>query len=313
MSAIRVLMFLSIVVAHSLTNILVAFEGESELFSKLKAGLNDAEHQFQEMSYYGKWKFPKTKMVYLSGVFRGNFFIESELGQTPQPEIIRVKNGQYCFEVVKYKKEDNFSLSWIGENGDPRITERIAINEASLLRTLIQTYFIDGWFLWDMVNHPKFEMDSVSEDGSLIRCDFRFTPPSAGLAFRERAIYGYFKCDPQQNWAMLEYCKWGDEDQKSGLVVKIIPDSSTSQLPLPKMVSTSGFTSSEPVNLKEFFEFIGKEPQELSEEMFYLSYYGLSEPNFDRRWFGGWVWYLVAGLGCVWVGRFILRRQQASV
>ena len=305
---IRILLLL-ILQQLTWTGVTFADDQSSEVFGKLKSGLHTAKLQFQEMSYCGVWKWRQEKTTYQIGVFRGSFFIENEVGQETQPEVFRVKNPHYAFEVVKNKVSDGYSISWIGQNSDPQFTEQVARNEAGLLRTLIQTYFIDGWFLWDIVDHQNFEPIEVIEDGELVRCEFRFAPPKTGLAFREWPIYGYFKCDPQQSWAMVEYCKWA-EDKTTGLIVKIDTASSKSILPVPKLVLTSGFHPSEKVKLTELFELVSEESKVLSEEMFYLSYYGFPEPNFERSWLGSWIWYLIAGAVTVFTGRFLLGRHK---
>ncbi len=52
--------------------------------------------------------------------------------------------------------------------------------------------------------------------------------------------------------------------------------------------------------------------RDVPEEEFYLRHYGLPEPNFDRRWFGAWVWYLIAGLVCLAVSGVILKRRKVA-
>lgn len=50
--------------------------------------------------------------------------------------------------------------------------------------------------------------------------------------------------------------------------------------------------------------------EEILDEEFYLSHYGLPEPNFERTWYGSWLMYLIGGAACLAVAYAMRRRRR---
>lgn len=229
-------------------------------------------------------------------------------------EYVVARNARYAFRISRAPHVEHYSLDFLERvTADSRVEPRIEEIDREARAIPLCTWYLVGHTVSHFVESPFFEIKGVSRvshDGQeFVRIDFEHLVDDAARKAGEWFSDGYMVCDPQRNWALREYqaVLW------DGCVyhVEIEVGESLDKFPLPRKMTR--LITKENVSTRRMvatFEVIG---EDISEEEFHLSHFGLSEPAFRQSAFGAWVWYLVAGLICMSVGLIVLRRRKSRV
>lgn len=152
------------------------------------------------------------------------------------------------------------------------------------------------------------------DEHDFVRVEFTYAVDDPSRKIHDRYTDAYLVCDPARKWVVMEYggtilnlndkatgtlksvLEYGDAIDEMHLATKFTQEFARSDI---------GYTSTSVISL----EVIGRD---LPEEELYLSHYGLPEPNFERGWFGPWVWYLIGGIACIAIGVIVVKRRRAG-
>ena len=249
--------------------------------------------------------------------FRGPLVLAT--GTNRGTEYVRSKNSEYAFQVNRASeaKAKAYSLSFIEQLDTSGAMDRRIQQTENAARSDV----FGGWYLWgetvvSVVESPTFQFKRVAaenRDGTdLVRIEFdrQYADRNQrNLSYTD----GFMVCDPDRHWVMVEYgmtCRDGLITSRTTLTYGELIDG----LPIPKLITRRNVTRDDKGDLNwgtvATLEMIGGD---VPREEFYLSHYGLPEPNFRRGWFGTWVWYLIAGVVCLGVAAIIVKRQRARL
>lgn len=297
----------------------VACASETELEQEMRQGIQAAKDLFpvwtMRATYYCD---PLNKLGSTIAVRQGHNFLEMTVDPKSRMEIVKGLNDEYAFTLSRARGSQKYSLTLVARRDDPDYKVRIGTELSGIYFIMLSTHYIVGWLSWDLVEHPDFEVQSIAieqeNDANFVKCCFSFTPQTVPAGHQKRDFFGYIKFDPHANWAIVEYEVMDSAASIDSLRRRIAYEALEAQLPITTLVTARAFG---PKYANDKFttnvKLLARDESEVSEKEFYLSHYGMKEPNFSRQWFGAWVWYLIVGLGCLLAGRLILRRQQGSV
>ncbi len=232
-------------------------------------------------------------------------------------ESVRAKNSEYVFQVNRHSTAKAYSLSFIEQLGRSSAIER-QIQEAE---NEARGGPFAGWFLMGepvahLVKSPTFQIQRVAaenRDGvDLVRIEFdrKYADPKQRASSYSDA---FMVCDPARHWVMTEYGKTSFD----GLVVSrstLTFGQPNDGLPIAQKIAhviSSKDDKGEPLILRQVVT-VEMIEDDVPREEFYLSHYGLPEPNFRRGWFGAWVWYLLAGIVCLGMATIIVKRRSVG-
>ena len=234
-------------------------------------------------------------------------------------EMVRAKNTEYVFQISRASSAKTYSLSFIEELG--RVStkeEKIQQVERRARRLPFAGWFLAGEPFADFVASPTFQIHRVAaeknQDGmDLVRIEFdrKYADP---LKRASSISDGFMLCDPKRHWVITEYGMTtfdGTQVSRASLTFGEPVDG----LPIARTittVTTAKNSLGEPVSWRNVIT-IEIIDHDVPREEFYLSHYGLPEPNFRRGWFGTWVWYLITGVVCLGVAAIIVKRQRARL
>lgn len=228
-------------------------------------------------------------------------------------EYVMAKNSRYAFRIERSSGTTQYGLTFLEQLGaNVQAEEGIEEMEKESRALPLCTWYMVGHTLSHFVESPFFSIKGVSTvslDGQeLVRVDFEHLVDDPARKRSEWLSGAYLVCDPERSWALREYCA----TLSSGSVyhVKIDFGESVDGFPIPAKITR--VISKENVSTRQTVGTFEVVSDNVPEEEFYLSHYGLPEPTFRRGWFGSWVWYLIGGIVCFVVGRLVLRRRKAA-
>lgn len=260
---------------------------------------------------------PETKeTVILQCAFRGPLALMT--GVDRNIEFVRSKNSEYAFQINRDSAAKAYSLSFIEQLRHPSLADlkiQYAENEA-------RAFPFGGWYFLgepvaNIVENPSFQIKRVGienrEGAELVRIEFdrKYSDPKQrGYSYSD----AFMLCDPERHWAMVEYGMTSFDGLITARTALAFGEV-VNGLPIPKSIthiSSRKDDDGEPLIWRQVIE-IEVAAEEVPKEEFYLSHYGLPEPNFRRGWFGVWVWYLLAGIGCLGAAMVVARRKKTSL
>ncbi len=302
----------------------------SDLEAEMRSGLHAAKALFENCSIQATVRLKNVRDVtkpYVRSyrMSEGRCFLETSLDPKSNVEIVKGLNNRYAFAVTKPPKQDGYSLLMVLSREE--IGRDAAVEMATLENmanaSLFHTYFFQGWRIWDLIDDSGFELVSIERlvegEVSLVKTTFKIAPTNPTTVSVDRPYVGYFVCRPDSHWAMVEYyVKDNDSDPycllktiELGDVVCGLPTASkvweSSPTPSPSVFAP---TRAQHSNAIVNFEKPAFDDAPVSEEVFFLSPYGLPEPKFASRWLGPWIWYLAVGIVLAMAGAYLLRRRQ---
>lgn len=231
---------------------------------------------------------------------------------------LNVRNPRYAFSLTRGTQAKSYSLAWLAAYGaNRRETETIEFESANGNALALGAVCVYGRFVWDLVRDPGFEVTAIStmntDEEERVRVEFQYTPSDSETSLLKKIPMenAYLVCDPANHWRLCEYGRvvgrGGDR-----VVVDCVAGREGMLPMLSRQVSTRKNRAGEDLEFRHEIACVESTFEDVPEEEFYLSHYGLPEPTFERRWFGNWVWYLIAGIVCLVVSAKMLKRRRAT-
>ncbi len=227
------------------------------------------------------------------------------------------RNDSYVFAIEQSPEGERTSLQFVEQIGiNPDIDAQIAEAEGVPRAMVLAAYSLSTDLLFRLIEDNVFSIQRVyavsSAENNLVRVEFEYLVDDPARGIKDRITDGFLICDPAQEWALTEYggTRYNYNDEKK-IVQRVLLElgESIGEIPIAtKVLRTTNFleypgTVSETVITVEVTSH-----DDVPKEEFYLSFYGLPEPNFGETWFGTWGWYLIGGIACIAVGVVIKRR-----
>lgn len=306
-----------------------AQEHDPGLQDQFLKGVAKTATKLEQMNFRGRFAysysaegedaFDKNETRTYEVAIRATSGLETGLRKKSGNVFFRARNEDYAFELQRTTEGDRTSLQFVEQIGsDPAVDAKM---EAMADRP--RAYVFTAFWLWEdplyrLIESKSFRIDrvySVTSGGAdLVRVefDYRVNDPSRDLDYH--ITDGYLVCDPAREWALTEY--GGTEHDfitKDTLVRSVVLEYGEMVDGVPIAAKTSMTMDSLERDYKGKIVWTSEIiSRDVPEEEFYLTHYGLPEPNFDQGWFGAWAWYLIAGIGCLIVSAMILKRQKAG-
>lgn len=236
-------------------------------------------------------------------------------GKNTSVEFVTARNDKYAFRIRRSPANTKYSIEFLQELGGDSDLDSL-IKDADLEA---RAFFIIPWMVFrvpisQLVKSPDFRVRKISRVDSngieAVRIDFDHLTDDPNRKM-ERLSDAYLVCDPANGWGLREYCATlhhGGIVQhiiEFGAQIDSVPITSkfTSVYSVPKSTSVVRHTVMAAEEVSE----------DVSDDEFYLSHYGLPEPNFERSFFGRWVWLLGSGIACLIAARFLIKRRAANL
>lgn len=268
---------------------------------------------------------------------RGTCILETGAKKDGGNTYFRVRNHDYAFALEQTGEGQQTNLQFLEQIGiTPSVDARIArIEETPRMLALA------GFYLWNdslsrLVKSDSFSIKRVygvtSGDKDLVRVEFEQRVDEPARSSNYQITDGFLVCDPAKAWALTEYggtkCNFMNKCN-SVLNVAFEYDEAIDGIPIAtKTVRTMSLCyadadcTCEDVVAEDIIQDSDYRTEDVwtatiisrdvPEAEFYLTHYGLPEPNFNQGWFGAWVWYLFAGVLCLAISGLIFRRRSRN-
>lgn len=293
------------------------------LHRKLDEGVQEAQELYKKQVVYGDFRFlsydGKQHDVKIGMLRSDHILRRGPWFRDHTTDSIQVMNPRYVFELTKSPNASRFSLNWIAErkNLTNKQLQQIEYSALQVYGPVLSNYRVFGWFLWDLLDSPRCSIRSIretTESGiNLIEVEYSLMGSAEGFAGKKIGMNGTFACDPNRLWTIVrETVTHGP----GGRVANVSEFESTNirddQLPILTRLKGTGFKEDGTKrSTNVLYEFISEDDTPLTEDMFYLSHYGLPEPNFKNSWVSSWMVYLFAGVTLILAGRHLIKRRTA--
>jgi hypothetical protein len=323
---------------------LTAAAQDAGINKELQSRLMDAMDQLEKLSKSttGRAKFKMSKPVLKNGIrdatkvnpevvesvttFEisglGDKFIK-QFEVVDGIETLKVLNTEYAFVLTRLTK-GRYSLVGIDQLGLGKsiVDEEIGREAAQARLNLLASYNFFAHPIWDWVRDPRFKLtklESSSDEAGSERFFVEFSyssqsrqPGRPVTVFDLGIERGYLIFAPQKGWKMVE-CSRGlhpNSTVEFSVTIQANDDHPSNQLGFYDYAVYRSYDHSKETH-GEMGRFTRLESSyaPIPKEEFYLSFYGLPEPNFGLNRY--WVWILglvVAGIGCLAVSRWIRSR-----
>jgi hypothetical protein len=245
---------------------------------------------------------------------RGAYGLETGVNKDTRNVFFRGRNDKYAFSLERTSDGVRTSLQFVEQIGiDPSVDARIAAMEETPRAIALAGYYLWTEPLSKVVESDAFTItrayDMPSGAEELIRVEFEYIFEDAARKRKHRFTDGFLVCDPAKEWVLTEY---GGTNynliNKSTKVLTVVLECAETIGGMPIATKVTQTDSSLDGNYKgESILTMEITDRNVPEEEFYLSHYGLPEPNFERSWLGTWGWYLIGGIGCIVVGAITIR------
>lgn len=245
-------------------------------------------------------------------------------------DVVQAENDRYAFAISKTNSADQYGLTELFARADPAGIGPIEQQRQGLNNFLFAHYQLKIHWLWDVMDDPGFEIKKVervhADNDGLIKAVFSFVPKRPRLKNREafeKSFVGYFICDPKKMWAITEYFIKDREDFPYGAVRNIQVEEGHAALPMPTKVvyygASGNIDQDDKPRITDEWKKRGVEEIEISysdlgttDEVFYLSHYGLPEPEFSQTTFGIWLVYFLAATCFLLIGIYVYRKSKSE-
>ena len=231
---------------------------------------------------------------------------------------VEARNDAYAF--VLHRSAARSSLQFLEPVGvEPAIDAKIAAMEQQARAMALAAYYLWTEPLARAVDRESFAITRVyavpSEERQFVRVEFDYGIDDPSQKIHDRFTDGYVVCDSARQWTVKEYGAVHhnlSNDRVATLKTVLEHGDAIGEMPVATKITQTmasaggGYTSESTINLRII-------SRELPNEELYLSYYGLSEPHFERSWFGAWVWCLIAGIVCLAIAVGIFKRRAAGM
>lgn len=235
--------------------------------------------------------------------------------------MIYVINPDYAFVVNKtVGTKAPYSIKWLGRPSiNPKDELATTSKKEEIMGKMLGAWYMYDKTLIDIAEDPEIQISSMSpdttEEGGLIKIEFANT----NNVFKDsRFSNTYLICDENTDWAIREF---GFRMIKPETNVKLTSEIQfVGNIPIPKSLVAEYINDDGEVTMRWTHSIEIVSADMVPKEEFYLSYYGLPEPNFESKIESAikdavhegrlpvWLWYLVIGIICLGMGVWIRRR-----
>lgn len=301
---------------------LSAQEHDPQLQNRFIQGVKQSSEKLQRISFRARCVVTQTDNAskkantreYEVGIRGPNGMQTGVRGEVP---FVQARNDAYAF-MLRRSRAGN-SLQFVERVGvDPFIDAKIAELEEQPRAMALGAYYLWTEPLARVIERDSFEITRVYavrfEDRDFVRVEFTYAIEDPSRRIHDRFTDAYLVCDPARHWIVKEYgaTYLNLNHKRSGTLKTVLEHGDTiGEMPLATKITQTmasddkGYTSKSVVSVEVI-------DRDLSEEELYLTHYGLPEPNFGRRWFGSWVWYLIGGIACIAIGVILVKRRRGA-
>jgi hypothetical protein len=245
---------------------------------------------------------------------------EVEKSKGVRAKILRCSNGSYAFAIDKTTSPP--SLVYLERLGvDAAIDERVAYqkkNEFDAPIYHIYGHLFLGKLLPDLINSPDFLLKNLAKRDALgkamVELEFEYNGFDAEHKDKYKLTDGKLLLDPTNDWVVVS-ASWIYESLKDGEKAR-----STSQ----REYNLGSEGCSMASNVIGKYESLSRryvtednfaiewKRQEVPKEEFFLTFYGLPEPQFDRSFLEKWGWWLIGGILFLAMGGWLTMRRSTK-
>lgn len=253
--------------------------------------------------------YEKPRVAEVNCSMRGTFGLTTDV--SPRGiETVAARNGDYAFRISRATAAKSYGLVFLERLGDnPVYDKRIQEEYDEACCHALGAWYFNSEPVLHIVESPSFQIKKIAveeQDGvELVRIEFDRL--YTDIEHRPWNFSdAYLLCDPERHWALREYgYTWVDGRRQRTTVTF---GKGNEGFPLAEKI-TRRETQKDGVTVSRQDITVEILSDNVPKEEFYLSHYGLPEPNFERGWFGMWVWYLIAGIICLGVAAIIMKRR----
>ncbi len=276
--------------------------------------------EFESISDFWKAEYRRQGVDYdksrvledVNSSIRGTFGLTTDVSRRGI-ETVAARNGDYAFRISRATAAKSYRLVFLERLGDNPVYDKRIQEEYDEARChALGTWSVNSEPVSHIVESPSFQIKKVAaekQDGvDLVRIEFDrlYTDPEQRPWSYSEA---FLMCDPERHWALREYgYTWVDGRRQRTSVTfgEVIDGFSLAEKITRRETQNDGLTVSRQDITVELLS------HDVPKEEFYLSHYGLPEPNFQRRGFGAWMWYLIAGIVCLGMATIIVKRRSVG-
>ena len=255
----------------------------------------------------------KARTRTFEGAIRGSFTLENTKRREGGDRVM-AKNDAYAFAIGRSPGIASYGLEFLERLHADRATDRrIEEQEEPIRGSILAAWHVFGHPLSRLVESPWFKIKKVSavrsESQDLVRVDFDHLVDDPDRK-RDWLSDAFLVCDPATNWALKEY----GATRPGGGVHRVTIEFGelVSGFPIPSRFTFLTSSLNDPETISRNANTLEILRRGVPEEEFYLSHYGLPEPNFGRSWFGAWGLCLTGAVACIIIGMILMRRRKAG-
>jgi len=211
-------------------------------------------------------------------------------------EYVKCRNPEYAFLIARSERIPKYAIQLLEKNGDEsRLAERIKDEVADVISVPLAGFYMIGIPLSELFDSLDFKLKNCSElvqnEKRLVKVEFEYKPLRP-----PRMLDAYILINPMENWRIEQYSYSQVAD--THVEGKITYRSMNGGVPIPSKITQIGLGSRSPATSETVWD-IEVLPEQVDAKEFFLSHYGLPEPNFAQRMFGGWAYYFLGAAVCV--------------
>jgi len=251
----------------------------------------------------------------------GSSFIairEVEKSKGVRAKILKCSNGSYAFALDRSTNPP--SLVYLERLGvDSAIDERVGNqkkNEFDAPINGIYGHMILGKLLPDLINSPDFSIKNLVKrevlGKAMVELEFEYSGFDAEHKYQ--LTDGKLLLDPTNDWVVVS-ASWIYESLKDGekgrSTLQREYNLGREGCPMASNV-ISKYESLSSRYVTEDNYTIEWKRQEVPKEEFFLTFYGLPEPQFDRSFLQKWGWWLIGGIVFLATGCWLTMRRSTK-
>jgi hypothetical protein len=242
---------------------------------------------------------------------------EVEKSKGVRAEILRCSNGSYAFAIDKTTSPP--SLVYLERLGvDAAIDERVANqkkNEFDAPIKFIHGHMFYGKLLPDLINSPDFSLKKLAKRDvlgkAMVELEFEYNGFDAEHNEKYQLTDGKLLLDPTNDWVVVSasriYQSFKDGEKGRGTEQREYNLGSEGCPMASNAIRKYESLSTRYVNEDNYT--IEWKREEVPKEEFFLTFYGLPEPQFDRSFLEKWRWWLIGGVLFLATGCWLTMRR----
>ncbi len=240
-------------------------------------------------------------------------------------EKVIARNDGYAFAISKAGERTQYAINWLEPiGGGSLVTTMIEENTAEALAEVLVYWYVFGIPFYELATSDSCKLTGITTQNvngrEYLKVEFEMSPGEGSAPSSNYALL-----DGQNNWVPIEvgsrysvhksHPDWTVEynakieygDPANGLPIGIRKDETwtptdwTSERPDDSTITQEIVTTVSVLDASS-----------LAAEEFYLSHYGLPEPNFEVLWLKRWWVYLLGAILCGTAAYYIKRRRRSA-